>query len=55
LDRAQLEAFATVAEMGSFERAAKALNITRGAVSQRVKALEQALACILLVRTQPVA
>lgn len=54
LDRAQLEAFATVAEMGSFERAAKALNITRGAVSQRVKALEQALACILLVRTQPV-
>jgi len=54
LDRAQLEAFATVADMGSFERAAKVLNITRGAVSQRVKALEQALACVLLVRTQPV-
>src|SRR4051812_40275743 len=53
LDRAQLEAFAAVAEMGSFERAARVLNITRGAVSHRVKALEQTLACILLMRSQP--
>jgi LysR family transcriptional regulator (chromosome initiation inhibitor) len=54
LDRDQLETFATVAEIGSFERAARALNVTRGAVSQRIRALEQALACILLVRAQPV-
>jgi len=54
LDRAHLETFATVAETGSFERAAGSLNVTRGAVSQRIKALEQKLATILLVREQPV-
>jgi LysR family transcriptional regulator (chromosome initiation inhibitor) len=54
LDRDHLETFATVAEVGSFERAAGALNVTRGAVSQRIKALEQELATILLVREQPV-
>ena len=40
LDRDQLETFATVAEEQSFERAACVLNITRGAVSQRIKSLE---------------
>lgn len=40
LDRDQLETFAIVAEERSFERAAHVLNITRGAASQRVKALE---------------
>ena len=55
LDRDQLETFATVAEAQSFERAATALNITRGAVSQRIKGLEESLATILLVRVKPVA
>ena len=55
LDRDQLETFATVAEEQSFERAATALNITRGAVSQRIKGLEESLATILLVRVKPVA
>jgi len=54
LDREQLETFATVAETGGFDRAARALHVTRGAVSQRVKALEQALGSVLLVRTLPV-
>jgi len=54
LDRDQLETFATVAEQQSFERAATLLNVTRGAVSQRVKGLEESLATILLVRDRPV-
>jgi LysR family transcriptional regulator (chromosome initiation inhibitor) len=40
LDRDQLETFATVVEQQSFDRAATVLSITRGAVSQRIKALE---------------
>lgn len=55
LDRDQLETFATVAEQQSFERAAGVLNITRGAVSQRIKALEESLATVLLVREKPIA
>ncbi len=54
LDREQLETFATIVELQSFERAAGALRITRGAVSQRIKALEQSLAAVLLVRDKPV-
>ena len=53
-DRAQLEAFSAVIQHGSFERAATVLNVTRGAVSQRIKALEEALATILVVRDRPV-
>ena len=53
LDRFQLEAFAAVAEYGSFERAADALHITRGAVSQRITALEEALSAVLLIRGRP--
>jgi LysR family transcriptional regulator, chromosome initiation inhibitor len=54
LDREQLETFARVAEEQSFERAACVLNVSRGAVSQRVKSLEEALAAVLLVREKPV-
>jgi LysR family transcriptional regulator (chromosome initiation inhibitor) len=53
-DRAQLEAFSAVVQHGSFERAATALHVTRGAISQRVKALEDALSTILLIREKPV-
>ena len=55
LDRDQLETFATVAEVQSFERAASVLNITRGAVSQRIKSLEESLATVLLMRDKPIA
>jgi len=54
LDRDHLETFATVAEEQSFERAAAQLNITRGAVSQRIRGLEERLASVLLVREKPV-
>jgi LysR family transcriptional regulator (chromosome initiation inhibitor) len=43
-----------VVEQQSFERAATVLSITRGAVSQRIRALEESLAQILLVRDRPV-
>ena len=52
--RAQLEAFSAVVQLGSFERAAKVLHVTRGAISQRIKALEDTLSTILLVREKPV-
>ena len=54
LDRDQLETFATVAEQQSFEKAATALHLSRGAVSQRIKVLEESLACVLLLRDKPV-
>ncbi len=54
LDREQLETFSTVVEGGSFESAATALRISRGAVSQRVRALEESLSTTLLVREKPV-
>ena len=41
LDSAQLNAFATVIDEGSFERAAAVLHVTRSAVSQRIKLLEE--------------
>ncbi|MBP0607655.1 MULTISPECIES: HTH-type transcriptional regulator ArgP [Burkholderia] len=53
-DRNQLEAFAAVVEHRSFEQAASALHLTRGAVSQRIKALEETLSTVLLIRNRPV-
>ncbi|WMY09520.1 HTH-type transcriptional regulator ArgP [Paraburkholderia phenoliruptrix] len=49
-DRQQLETFAVVTEIRHFGRAADVLNVTRGAVSQRIIALEEALGTPLLVR-----
>jgi LysR family transcriptional regulator (chromosome initiation inhibitor) len=49
-DRQQLEAFAAVIEKRHFGEAAAALNVTRGAVSQRIKALEEAIGSPLVVR-----
>jgi LysR family transcriptional regulator, glycine cleavage system transcriptional activator len=45
-----LRAFATLAETGSYSRAATALNISHAAVSQQVKALEARLGVTLVVR-----
>src|SRR5262249_25793302 len=53
LDYAALSAVAAVVREGSFERAARALNVTPSAVSQRVKALEDRLGSVLIVRGQP--
>ena len=43
LDYASLSAVAAVVREGSFERAARALNVTTSAVSQRIKHLEERL------------
>src|ERR1700722_15529167 len=53
LDYASLGAVAAIVREGSFERAARALNVTASAISQRVKQLEERLGCVLIVRGQP--
>ncbi|MUM19455.1 LysR family transcriptional regulator ArgP [Mycobacterium sp. CBMA271] len=53
LDSQQLVAFAAVIEEGSFDAAARRLIITPSAVSQRVKALEQAVGQVLVRREKP--
>ena len=49
----QLAAFAAVLEEGSFEAAAKRLTVTPSAVSQRIKALEDRLGQVLVIRQAP--
>ncbi|EJE54063.1 transcriptional regulator, ArgP family [Acidovorax sp. CF316] len=53
LDTAQLAALAAVLEEGSFERAALVLHVTRSAVSQRVKLLEERVGQVLVRRAAP--
>jgi len=53
LDYASLSAVAAVVREGSFERAARTLNVTPSAISQRVKQLEERLGGVLIVRGQP--
>jgi LysR family transcriptional regulator (chromosome initiation inhibitor) len=55
LDYAALAAVAAVVREGSFERAARLLNVTPSAVSQRVKQLEERLGSVLIIRGQPCA
>ena len=53
LDYGSLAAVAAVVREGSFERAARALNVTPSAISQRVRLLEERLGSVLIVRGQP--
>jgi LysR family transcriptional regulator (chromosome initiation inhibitor) len=53
LDGQQLAAFAAVVELGSFDAAAQRLHVTPSAVSQRIKALEQRVGQVLVVREKP--
>jgi LysR family transcriptional regulator (chromosome initiation inhibitor) len=53
LDYAGLAAVAAVIREGSFERAARLLNVTPSAISQRVKQLEERLGSVLIIRGQP--
>jgi LysR family transcriptional regulator (chromosome initiation inhibitor) len=55
LDYAALAAIAAVVREGSFERAARLLNVTPSAISQRVKQLEERLGSVLIIRGQPCA
>lgn len=49
----QLSAFAAIIEEGSFEAAARRLSVTPSAISQRIKALEDRLGQVLVVRQAP--
>ncbi len=48
-----LEALAAVVREGTFDAAARSLNITQSAVSQRVKLLEEKAGAVLIVRGRP--
>jgi len=53
LDYSALSALASVVREGSFERAARGLNVTPSAISQRIRLLEERIGCALVVREQP--
>lgn len=53
IDGEQLSALAAVVELGSFDAAAQRLHVTPSAVSQRIKALEQRVGQVLVVRAKP--
>ena len=53
-DREQLETLAVVVAAGTFDAAAVRLSITPSAVSQRIKALEQQLGRVVVVRSKPI-
>ncbi|WP_413204053.1 LysR family transcriptional regulator ArgP [Rhodospirillum sp. A1_3_36] len=53
LDYAGFQAVSAVIREGSFDRAARVLNVTPSAVSQRVKQVEERLGAVLVVRGQP--
>lgn len=52
-DPKHLAALAAVLRLGSFERAAEALGLTQSAISQRVKALEEQVGQVLVLRETP--
>jgi LysR family transcriptional regulator, chromosome initiation inhibitor len=53
LDYSNLAALAAVHRHGSFDAAARKLHITPSAVSLRIKALEERMGCLLVIRAQP--
>lgn len=53
IDAGQLAALSAVVEFGSFDAAAEHLHVTPSAVSQRIKALEQRVGQVLVLREKP--
>jgi len=53
IDNGQLAAFAAVLSEGNFDLAARRLNVTPSAISQRIKLLEDRIGQILIQRTNP--
>jgi LysR family transcriptional regulator (chromosome initiation inhibitor) len=53
LDTGQLAALSAVVEFGSFDAAAERLHVTPSAISQRIKALEQRVGQVLVLREKP--
>ncbi len=52
-DYDSLAVLAAVVRTGSFETAAKSLNVTQSAISQRIKQLEEKVGSILIIRGKP--
>jgi len=52
-DYSSLAALAAIIREGSFDRAARSLNVTASAVSQRIRLLEERVGCVLVIRGQP--
>lgn len=52
-DSRQLAALSAILRLGSFEAAAGALGVTQSAVSQRLKALEEQVGSVLVLRESP--
>jgi LysR family transcriptional regulator (chromosome initiation inhibitor) len=55
VDLAQLRALAAAVSEGTFDAAARALQVTPSAISQRIRGLEVAVGQVLLVRSRPIA
>ena len=55
MDLSQLQAMAAAVDSGTFEAAARALHVTPSAISQRIRALENAVGGVLLQRSKPIA
>ncbi|MEF8724662.1 MAG: LysR family transcriptional regulator ArgP [Candidatus Accumulibacter phosphatis] len=53
IDNAQLAAFAETLREGSFDLAARKLNVTPSAISQRIKLLEERMGQVLIQRSTP--
>ena len=53
LDHSHLAALVTIVREGSFEKAALALHVTPSAISQRIRALEEQMGTVLIVRDTP--
>ncbi|MET0359483.1 MAG: LysR family transcriptional regulator ArgP [Pararhizobium sp.] len=53
IDYVSLRAVSAVVQTGSFDKAARLLNVTPSAISQRVKALEERLGTALVIRGSP--
>ncbi|WP_291986435.1 LysR family transcriptional regulator ArgP [Candidatus Accumulibacter sp. ACC007] len=53
IDNAQLAAFAEAIREGSFDLAARKLNVTPSAISQRIKLLEERIGQVLIQRSTP--
>ncbi|GHD40918.1 LysR family transcriptional regulator ArgP [Mycetocola manganoxydans] len=54
MDLSQLQALRAAVDTGTFEAAARALHVTPSAISQRIRALENAVGGLLLRRTKPI-
>ena len=52
-DYDSLAALSAVVREGSFEAAAKSMNVTQSAVSQRIRQLEEKVGTVLVVRGRP--